>query len=41
MCAGTHNLSEDNPVKNAYRASAHALILTHPYISVSFKTLPI
>ena len=24
----TDNLSEDNPVKNAYRASAHALILT-------------
>ena len=30
----TDNLSEDNPVKNAYRANAHALILTHPYISV-------
>ena len=30
----TDNLSEDNPVKNAYRASAHALILTHPYIFV-------
>ena len=25
----TDNLSEDNPVKNADRASAHALILTH------------
>ena len=25
-----HNLSEDNPVKNAYRASAHALI--YPYL---------
>ena len=28
-------------MKNAYRASAHSLILTHPYIFVSFKTLPI
>ena len=34
----TDNLSEDNPVKNVYRASAHALILTHPYIFVSSKT---
>ena len=25
----TDNLSEDNPMMNAYRASAHALILTH------------
>ena len=33
----TDNLSEDNPVKNAYRASAHALILTHPYIFVMLK----
>ena len=31
----TDNLSEDNPVKNAYRASAHALILSYPYIFVS------
>ena len=30
----TDNLSEDNPMKNAYCASAHVLILTHPYISV-------
>ena len=35
----TDNLSEDNPVKNAYRASAHALILTHPYIFVSLRIL--
>ena len=28
----TDNLSEDNPVKNAYRASAHALILTHVFM---------
>ena len=34
----TDNLSEDNPVKNAYRASTHALILTHPYIFVSLHT---
>ena len=33
----TDNLS-DNPVKNATHASAHALILTHPYIFVSFKS---
>ena len=35
----TDNLSEDNPVKNAYRASVHALILTHPYIVVMLKTV--
>ena len=35
----TDNLSEDNPMKNAYRASAHALILTHPYIFASFKSI--
>ena len=28
----TDNLSEDTPVKNAYLANAHALILTHPYV---------
>ena len=32
----TDNLSEDNQVKNAYCASAHTLILTHPYIFVLF-----
>ena len=30
----TDNLSEDNLEKTAYHASAHALILTHPYIFV-------
>ena len=37
----TDNLSEDNPVKNAYRASAHALILTHPYIFVMLKKMSV